>query len=175
MKEKGLAILNFDDGTVLEMGDKLKTRVTNYGFGEGAEIRGAHYKILSSASKRDPISAFGKGITFKVDYKGKSVPIRVLNTFGKQQVYNCLAAVGVGVEFGINLIKISEALNMRYFSPQGRLKLIEGVKGSCIIDDTYNASPIATATTTTKIAVFVFMFLILFLLKPLNFILTFKQ
>ena len=42
----------------------------------------------------------------------------------------------------MNLVKISEAL-VNYRSPAGRLTLIKGIKQSNIIDDTYNASPLA--------------------------------
>ena len=58
-------------------------------------------------------------------------------------VYAALAAVSVGTVFKMNLVEIAQALEP-LCAPIGRLNLIEGIKGSYIIDDTYNASPIST-------------------------------
>ena len=52
------------------------------------------------------------------------------------------AAAAIGLVFGMNLVKISEALSY-YQAPPRRMKLIAGVKGSFIIDDSYNASPLS--------------------------------
>jgi UDP-N-acetylmuramoyl-tripeptide--D-alanyl-D-alanine ligase len=55
-------------------------------------------------------------------------------------VYASLAGAAVGIIYGMNLIEISGALkNLK--NPKGRLNLIPGVKGTLIIDDSYNASP----------------------------------
>lgn len=139
LKSCDKAILNYDDETVLELREKTKAEIITFGLGENAEVRGSNYKILlKKYSGKD----FPEGIIFKVDYKGASVPIRIFNTFGKQQMYVCLAAVACGAVFGLNLVKISEFLS-RYQSLPGRLKLIKGIKNTLILDDTYNASPMA--------------------------------
>ena len=83
-----------------------------------------------------------EGVTFKVDYKGSIVPIRLSGVFGKQAVYATLAALGAGSAMGLNMIEMAEALS-KYKSPPGRLNLLEGIKGSMILDDSYNSSPIA--------------------------------
>jgi UDP-N-acetylmuramyl pentapeptide synthase len=62
--------------------------------------------------------------------------------FGKTQSYAAAAAALAGLIFGMNLVKISEALT-HYRAPAGRLRIIPGIKGSTIIDDTYNSSPTA--------------------------------
>ena len=43
----------------------------------------------------------------------------------------------------MNLVEISNAL-LNYNAPPGRMRIIAGVKGARIIDDSYNASPKAT-------------------------------
>ena len=43
----------------------------------------------------------------------------------------------------MNLVEMAEALST-YVAPAGRLKLIKGEKETWILDDTYNASPMAT-------------------------------
>jgi len=127
----GYAILNFDDLVVADMKEKISARILTYGFGEGADMRTSNYKISP------------EGISFKVDFKGASVPVRLPGVFGKHHVYPALAAMLVGSLFDMHVIEMSEAL-YRYKSPPGRMKLIEGVKNSKILDDSYNASPLAT-------------------------------
>lgn len=139
LKMGDYAILNFDDLTVLEMKDKTKANVLTYGFGEGADIRASNYRIMYRQEKG---IAVPEGMTFKVDCAGSSVPIRIFNTFGRQQVYAVLAGIGVGVSQKMNLVDIAQALTA-YSSPPGRLKLIKGEKDTWILDDSYNSSPMA--------------------------------
>jgi len=140
LKSSDKAILNYDDETVLELREKTKAEIITFGLGENADIQGSHYKILFKKENGRDIPL---GINFKVNYKGSSLPVKIFDAFGKQQMYACLAAVACGVAFGLNLVKINEFLS-RYQSPAGRLKLIKGIKNTLILDDTYNASPMAT-------------------------------
>jgi len=137
----GWAILNYDDATVFDMRERTEAHILTYGFGEGAKILATHYEI-------DPPSLDGSGgdmggINFKINHDGSFVPIRLAGRFGKQNVYPALAAAAVGIVLGLNLIEIAEALDGWQASP-GRMRMLKGVKKSWIIDDTYNASPMAT-------------------------------
>ncbi|MEK7462976.1 MAG: cyanophycin synthetase, partial [Patescibacteria group bacterium] len=82
------------------------------------------------------------GVSFKLNYGGSFVPVRIDGCFGKPQVYATAAAAAVGFAFGMNLVKVSEALQS-YQSPAQRTKVIPGIKDSFIIDDCYNASPMS--------------------------------
>ncbi|MBI1839200.1 MAG: hypothetical protein HYR95_02835, partial [Candidatus Colwellbacteria bacterium] len=136
LEPEGYAVLNFDDSTVLGMKSKCKGKVLTFGFGEGADVR------ITSFLNR---SEFGKplGISFKIETKDNFVPVRIDDVFGKSQAYAGAGAATVGLIRGVNLVKISEAL-LQYRGERGRGRLIEGVKSSYIIDDTYNASPLST-------------------------------
>lgn len=131
------AILNFDDETVLEMKEKTKAEIVTFGVRQGADIKGSNYKIILNKDGKIP-----QGITFKIEYKETIIPVRIYNSFGKQQMYACLASAAIGTVFGINMVKISEFLSA-YKSPPGRLKLLRGIKDTYILDDTYNSSPMA--------------------------------
>src|SRR3990167_4994220 len=124
-------ILNFDDKKVWEMKLKTNANVLSFGFVAGPDISASNYKISE------------EGVSFKMDYKGSSVPVRLKNVFGKHSVYAALSAAAVGIIFEMNLIEISEALS-KYQAPPGRLRLLPGIKKSLILDDSYNASPLAT-------------------------------
>ncbi|MBI5045899.1 MAG: UDP-N-acetylmuramoyl-tripeptide--D-alanyl-D-alanine ligase [Candidatus Niyogibacteria bacterium] len=131
------AILNFDDATVYDMKEKTRSQVLTFGFGEHADVRASNYQVIY---QEDGGRAIPLGVSFKVDHQGATVPVRIHGVFGRQQVYAALAAIAVGLAEGMNLIEISEALSL-YDSPPGRLKLIEGIKGAILLDDTYNSSP----------------------------------
>lgn len=124
------AVLNSDDEAVYDLKNKTKARIVTYGFGSGADLVASNYHITSG------------GITFKVDYDGNSLPVRLSNVFGKHHVYPALAALAVGRAVGMNFVDISDTL-LGYEVPPGRLKMLKGVKNSSILDDTYNSSPMA--------------------------------
>ncbi len=132
----GWAVLNFDDERVKIMARRTQGKIFSYGFDEKANLRAVnfeqHLENLNEA-----------GISFKVDYQGNNVPLRLKNIYAKHQVYAVLAGVAVGLIFKMNLIEITEGLK-NYDQPTGRLRLIHGIKNSWIIDDTYNSSPSST-------------------------------
>jgi len=136
LEKDGWAVLNFDDERVKTMARRTQGKIFSYGFDEKANLRAVnleqHLDILGEA-----------GISFKVDYQGSNVPLRLKNVYAKHQVYSVLAGVAVGLIFKMNLIEITEALK-NYEPPAGRLRLIRGIKNSWIVDDTYNSSPSST-------------------------------
>lgn len=137
LQNEDYAILNGDDVLISEFKEKTNAQIVTYGFNEGADFTASNYHMLL---KEEDGKTVPEGITFKVDYKGSSLPVRIFNTFGKHNVYPALAAVATGVTAGLNLLNVSEALS-KYESPAGRLKLLGGIKNSFILDDTYNSSP----------------------------------
>ena len=133
------AILNFDDETVREMHEKTRARVMTYGFGEGADVRASNYKLLTGKISGELVP---RGITFKLEYRESFVPVRIHGAFGKQHVYAALAAAAAGIARGLNTIEVGEALSA-YEAPPGRLRFLPGIKGTSLLDDTYNASPLS--------------------------------
>ncbi len=140
LTDKGVAILNYDDPIVREMKVRSKAKTMTYGFEEGAEIRATNFESKIVDSEKEGIFGF---TTFKLNYKGSAVPVRLTNALGKHQIYPALAAAAVGIIFNLNLVELSEGLR-KYKSLPGRMKLIKGIKNSLIIDDSYNAAPLST-------------------------------
>lgn len=134
----GFAILNTDDSTVLDVKNKTKAKIVEFGFGEDTDVTASNYEIR--IKNRFGKNSIPEGIVFKADYRGKTVPIRLNNVFGRPQAYAALAAVSCGLMMNMNLVEIADAL-LEYQSPPGRLMLLRGIKNSLIIDDSYNASP----------------------------------
>ena len=129
------AVLNFDDLTVLEMKNQTKARALTFGFGEGADIQVRNFELIPGEKP--------SGISFDVrSGTGATYPMRLLGTLGRPQALACAAALAVAQTFGIELSRAVEGL--RGYQPSaGRMRILEGIKHSTIIDDTYNASPLA--------------------------------
>jgi UDP-N-acetylmuramoyl-tripeptide--D-alanyl-D-alanine ligase len=131
----GFAVLNYDDLAVLDMKERTRAHIMTYGFGEGAQVQITNFEVRTDNNRPG-------GIAFKLNYAGSFVPVRLEGSFGKAQAYAAAAAAAMGIVFGLNLVKIAEAL-LEYQAPGGRGRLVEGVKHTYIIDDAYNASPLS--------------------------------
>ena len=140
LKPDAVAVLNHDDEMVKVMGENISSKVLTYGFGEGADVCATNYEVKPTDLEKEGI--FG-AVTFKLNYKGSIAPIKLTNVLGKHQVYPALVAAAVGIIFNLNLVDISEGLR-GYKSLPGRMKLLNGIKNSLIIDDSYNAAPLST-------------------------------
>ncbi|MFA7208851.1 MAG: Mur ligase family protein [Parcubacteria group bacterium] len=131
---KGLAVTNVDNPYVAKINPPCDA--VTFGFSEEAEMRATDI----SFSYADDYSGALKGLSFKLNYKGTTIPLRLNNILARHQIYSALAAVAVGTGFGINLVEAGAALE-NFSLPCGRMNLITGIKNSLIIDDTYNSSP----------------------------------
>ena len=130
LKKDGYFILNGDDKMISELKRGTETKIITYGFTEELDLIASNYNLSSD------------GIGFKIDYKRNIIPVRMPNVFGRQYVYTALAALAVGISLELNLVETVEAIS-KFKPPAGRLNLLEGIKNSFILDDTYNSSPIA--------------------------------
>ncbi|MFA6416016.1 MAG: UDP-N-acetylmuramoyl-tripeptide--D-alanyl-D-alanine ligase [Candidatus Paceibacterota bacterium] len=144
LKETNWAVLNFDDSAIKEVSDHIKTQVIGYGFGTDNKIQASNVSLHYEGEKL-------AGLSFKINYNGDTLPIRLNGIVGQHQVYSALAAFGVGVSQGINLVDIADALS-RMPLPPGRLRVLTGIKNTILLDDTYNASPAAMEAGLTTLA-----------------------
>ena len=138
LADDGVAILNADDENIIAHEALIKTKIVTYGFSDRADFKASNDHVFYHSEDHNCPA----GITFKLDYAGSSVPVKINGALGRHHVYSALAALAVGQEVGGNMIKMIEALN-EFSMPPGRLKIIDGIKETIILDDTYNASPAA--------------------------------
>jgi UDP-N-acetylmuramoyl-tripeptide--D-alanyl-D-alanine ligase len=134
LSKNGLAVLNYDNEWTKMMIKESRSKVMSYGLDDGADLcaQEINFNLIKDKKKI-------QGISFKISYEGALVPIHLLNAVGYPSIYATLPAIAVGLYYQINLVEI--ALSLRNFSlPVGRLRLINGINESVIIDDTYNAA-----------------------------------
>lgn len=137
LKKNGTLIINADDPIVFDIKNKTTAKVLSFGESDEATIRASHFSIHYTRATSAP-----EGLSFKVGIAGANFPVSMRWVFGKTHIYAALAALSVASLEKCDLVKASEALSAFEVS-NGRLRLIEGINGSFIIDDTYNASPSA--------------------------------
>lgn len=136
LKKDGLLVLNNDDETVLGMKEKTKNRVLTYGFKEDSDIRASGENIFYN-EKNIP-----HGFIFRIDEGGSSMPVVIEGVFGRNHIYASLGALAFVSGLKLNMLEAINKLK-NYSVPPGRMRLLEGINDSYIIDDTYNSSPFA--------------------------------
>jgi UDP-N-acetylmuramoyl-tripeptide--D-alanyl-D-alanine ligase len=135
--KKDLAVLNYDDEFTRDLSQSVRAEVMTYGFDKNSTLRAEEIFL---GDKKWRIESGSAGMSFKISYKGTTVPFRLAYVLGRGQIYAVLSAVAIGIHFGLNLVEMSEIISSHRSLP-GRMKLIEGLNSSLIIDDTFNANP----------------------------------
>ncbi len=135
--KKDLAILNFDDKCIREMIDSVRSKIVTYGFDKKCTLMAEEIFLSDRKWKVEDGSI---GMSFKISYNGTTVPFRLPYALGRVQINATLVAAAVGIHFNCNLLEMSKIFS-KYQPLAGRMKLIKGMNGSMIIDDTFNANP----------------------------------
>jgi UDP-N-acetylmuramoyl-tripeptide--D-alanyl-D-alanine ligase len=131
-----VAILNIDDPMVVKLMGKTRAKILSFGFSKDAGIQISNFKHLTNGDKII-------GITFKLGRGGASVPVALKGAFSIAHAYAAACAACVASVFDINLIGAANAFAVYYKPIKGRSTIIEGVKQTQIVDESYNSSPIA--------------------------------
>ena len=139
LNQDGILIVNGDDVDCMKIKEASKNISYIFGTDKTSD--------LIASEVKDYYSKDGKiqGITFKVEYQENVVPIVIKDSLGVKSIYSALAAIAVGLSQKINIVKSAEALIHMEVS-KGRMRILDGIKNTTIIDDTYNSSPIALAS-----------------------------
>ena len=110
------------------------TRIT-YGFAKDSSVRGMRFHLNSTQK-------MPSGVSFDAVYQNERAHVSLDTVLGEQHASAALAGIAAAIGVGIPLAKAAEVFS-KHDSPSGRMHLIAGMRGSVIIDDTYNASPAA--------------------------------
>ncbi len=140
LPENGAAIINHDNQIIKKYLPKINQKIVGFGLSGSAEIKADNVLLDSKELMLDDGI---RGLSFKLHYEKSSLPVRLPYILAEHQIYAALAAVACGLIFDMNLIEIAEVIK-KLRPPKGRLNIIAGIKGTTIIDDTYNASPDST-------------------------------
>ena len=139
LKHSGTLIVNGDDEDCMAMRESSKNDSIVYGTDKVSDLIASNVEVHYAKNKMPD------GMFFRVDYKNDSVPVTMKGSLGMQNIYSALAALAVGLTQKINLATAGVALG-EHETPKGRMRIIQGIKDTILIDDTYNSSPVALAS-----------------------------
>ncbi|MEK7509651.1 MAG: UDP-N-acetylmuramoyl-tripeptide--D-alanyl-D-alanine ligase [Patescibacteria group bacterium] len=160
LKHDGQLIINGDDAHTKRIHEEFKTIATSFGFGGQNAFVAEDAGILYDEKRPAPLEKSGSdeplsprrrrggslmgpvGMHFYVSHSGARIPVALYGALGAPRIYAALAAFAVGEVTGVPLEEAAAALG-EWEPPPGRMRLLEGIRGSIIIDDTYNSSPAA--------------------------------
>lgn len=153
LKEDGLFIYNADDHDAQKLLPKTNAQKMGIGIHEKTDLQASNVRLYGK-----PLS----GTEADIFFNNKKEHLILPEVVGKSPVYCALPALAVALHLGI-AIPVACASLRDGPKPRGRMRLLQGMHNSVIIDDSYNASPKATEhglktlaeieTTGRKIAV----------------------
>lgn len=135
LRSDGTLIYSKDDEFACELAKGVNTNVVTYGLSENADIVGEYKGLVYEGNTP-------KGFSADIIREGKRECVVINGAAGKHQLYPALGAYAAGLVFDMNPGKICDALK-NYNPPQGRMRLHAGIKDTLLVDDSYNASPVA--------------------------------
>lgn len=137
---KGTLIVNGDDERIAEIArEQTDKEIITFGMGKDHTVYSSRYMV--STEQKVP-----KGIRFELhrhdELSDDVVQVEIPGALGKQHLYPALAAAATGFSRDMQPQTIAQALG-NYVTPNGRMKILKGIKETTIIDDSYNSSPVA--------------------------------
>jgi UDP-N-acetylmuramate--alanine ligase len=111
-----------DDPTVRQIAKECRRRVLTYGFSPDAELTAIDIRPNPD------------GMEFGVRYRGAHLGTFKLPMLGRHLVQNCLAAIAVGLEFGLSIETIRGAL-ASFGGVKRRLEVIGTTNGVTVMND----------------------------------------
>ncbi len=136
LKSDGVFIFNNDDERIRQYAKEVRQPSFGYSRYSQSHFSASGDKILYDGG-------YPSGMECTVSHLEEEVRVRIQKVLGVQHTYNITAATAVGHLFEVSLAEAAEVLQKSSSYPPGRMKLIDGKNKTLIIDDSYNASPVA--------------------------------
>lgn len=158
MKKEGVIVYNADDDVMSKMAEekKLKSpKVQLLSFGQKSD---SNICILENTNLyNEDADIIGTKIRLGIKFTNISdeIELRIQDVVGEAQAYSIAAAVAVAI---INNFKKEELLNVirnferNFVLSKSRMRILQGVNDSRLIDDSYNSSPKAAVNAIETVA-----------------------
>ncbi len=123
----GIVVINNDDSEILKYIDNIKSSIVNVSL------------------KNNRADFFAKNIDLGIDffsfsfkYREKEYKVKISQPLPVHYIYSILFAIAVSKEAGFGIEEAIKALEKSFSLPAGRMNVFEGIKGSVVIDSSYN-------------------------------------
>jgi UDP-N-acetylmuramoyl-tripeptide--D-alanyl-D-alanine ligase len=144
LKPEGILIYNQDDAIIESQLPLVLQKCLSFSRYLPSDFHGDHDRTLYADDR-------AVGMVFTLKHSQESFDITIKNTIGSQQVYACTAAIAVAQALGIPVAEAAESIQ-ELSTPNGRMRIVPGIKSTTIIDDTYNSSPVAAEQALQTLA-----------------------
>jgi UDP-N-acetylmuramoyl-tripeptide--D-alanyl-D-alanine ligase len=145
----GIAVVNADDPEIRKL--EYPANIKKISFGTAAE---ATARILDTRVVLDEAMPHHSGLEVRIALFGTTHTIRLKCCVGRPQAYAVAAALAVNAALdGDDALAVSR-LQEKFDGMPGRMRLIEGIKHTWLIDDSYNSSPLAALSAIRDLAAF---------------------
>lgn len=135
LRPGGIMVGNADDDIVKNATVPEGVEKILYGVDEDATVRCSKIKFLTW-------KGMPSGMSFDVHIGKERARVTLDSLVGSAHLYAALAGIGTATGLGIPLAHAAERF-VDHKAPPGRMNLVRGIKNTVLIDDTYNASPVA--------------------------------
>ncbi|MDB5237692.1 MAG: UDP-N-acetylmuramoyl-tripeptide--D-alanyl-D-alanine ligase [Parcubacteria group bacterium] len=129
-------ILNAEDTYATAMSARLQARVLSFGITDNASAR-----IMDPRLQIEDGRIIGMQATLRIE--GQECILEAPGVAGNPALYAPAAAIVTAVALGMTMEDAATGL-LAYEPPPGRARILEGMNGAVLIDDSYNSSPAAT-------------------------------
>jgi len=134
----GIAVLNGDDEYVSQFGRDFHGKVVTFGMRKPADVMARNVRSLGSG-----------GSSFEVVCNGESAYV-TLPLLGEHNIYNALAGIAVGLQYGVSLPASADSLvSLSAADKRGEIVTFEG---ATLINDCYNSNPKALTSMVRSLA-----------------------
>lgn len=134
-------IISSDDLYARDMAMRLPVNTSMYGVREDAQVRIEQTDFLI---ENGHVRGMQAQITIKNVNGTETVPVTIRGALGRQQFFAVAAALSVATALSISAETALSGISS-YVPPPGRGRILDGVQESIIIDESYNASPVAVS------------------------------
>jgi UDP-N-acetylmuramyl pentapeptide synthase len=140
VKEGGVMVVNADDPQVMILAACAHVSGKTFGLSASADVRVTNVRLETREDFSFEPGEIFSTLKFDVEAGEEKEEVFLHNRLGKGPVASVLAAVSVGLSLGLHLLDM-KSLVSKIPSEPGRMHPIPGIKGSLILDDSYNAAP----------------------------------
>lgn len=135
LKPEGVLIYNHDDVRLQEYAKGVRHQAVGYG-------RDLPTHVTASADSTYYNDNVPVGFSCTISHLGEAHSVRLPGVLGAHHSYTVAGAIAVGLHRGMTLAE-AVATTAELAPPPGRMRIVPGIKGTTLIDDTYNSSPTA--------------------------------
>lgn len=147
-RPEGTVILNVDDRRVFAMRHATTAKSVTFGEADGADVHLLEHQILTKSTDHGEIPT---GLQVRFHVLQREETFFLPGVFGRSAAYSVGAALAVAIALDFTPEEYRRFAD--HFAPYaGRTRIIPGIKGSVLYDDTYNASPAAVLSGLQDLA-----------------------